>query len=42
MTTIHNEWLDYYIKHVEHAIDLYVGAYIYFYFLPFTILGGNS
>jgi len=42
MTTIHNEWLDYYIKHVEHAIDLYIGAYVYLYFLPLAMLGENS
>jgi hypothetical protein len=42
MTTIHNEWLDYYIKHVEHAIDFYIGACVYFYFLPFAMLGEKS
>ena len=42
MISVNNDWLEYYTKHVEHAIDFYVGAYIYFYFLPFTILGENS
>ena len=42
MTTVHHDWLEYYTKHVEHAIDFYVGAYVYLYFLPLAMLGENS
>jgi hypothetical protein len=38
MISVNNDWLEYYTKHVEHAIDFYVGAYIYFYFLPFNTI----
>jgi hypothetical protein len=42
MISFQNDLLEYYTKHVEHAIDLYIGAYVYFYFLPFATLGEKT
>lgn len=42
MISFHNDWLENCTKNVEHVIDFYVAAYVYFYFLPLAILGENS